>query len=131
MVRYYVREGKNPKTGAAQFYGQNDKVDVIDMNTIADEVSHATTVTKADVRGVLTEMEYILVRLLRNNRGVRFGILGSFSPTVKSTAARLPEEFTKANLKRIAVRFTPAASIKFSLRAENPAMVFERIVEEE
>ena len=129
--KFKVREGKNPKTGQAMFYAQADKVNPVSIYDFAEEIAHSTTVTEADVKAVITEFEVRLMKHFQNNESVRLESVGSFCPRMWSTAARLPEEFTKANLKRIAVRFTPAASIKYSLRAENPAMVFERIVEEE
>lgn len=124
LIKYYVREGKNPKSGAAQYFGQNLPVSVVDINQLCEEVSHTTTVTKADVLAILTETEHQFINLMRSNKSVRFGLLGSFRTTVQSTAARLPEEFTRANLKRIAVRFTPTATMKMQLKNGNPELSF-------
>ena len=131
MVKYYVREGKNPKTGAAMFFGQIDKTNPTLIEDLAEEISHATTATEADIRAVIAEMQVVMIRHLQSGESLRLGMIGSFCPTMQSTAARLPEEFTEANIKRIGVAFRPTSTMKYSLSAGNPKVKFQRLVEEE
>lgn len=127
MIKYYIRQGKHPKTSTAIYFGQNVAVEPITLADIAEEMEHSTTLTKADILACFRELEQVLIAKLRNNISVRFGLLGSFCPTMRSTSARSSVEFTKANIKNIAVAFRPSATMKYKLRADNPEMSFQLV----
>lgn len=124
QIKYYVREGKHFSTGASIFYAQNVAVQPVDIDQICEEVSHSTTVTKADVLAILTELEHQFVNLMRSNKSVRFGLLGSFRTTMQSYAARTSAEFTKSNIRQIGLRFTPSATMKYKLKNGSPEVSF-------
>lgn len=125
-IKYYVREGKSPK-GTAIFYGQNASVQPVELDQICEEVSHATTVTKADVLAILTELEHQFINIMRSNKSVRFGILGAFRSTLQSYASRTSSEFTKANIRQIGLRYTPSATMRYKLKFGSPDMTWEKI----
>lgn len=127
MIKYYIRQGKHPKTSNPIFFGQNVSVDSITLDQIAEEIEHSTTMTKADILACLTEMEDAIINKLRNNVSVRFGLLGSFCPTMRSYAARTIDEFTKANIRNIAVAYRPSATMKYKLKYGHPDMVFQLV----
>ena len=129
--KFKVREGKNPKTGQAMFYAQADKVNPVSIYDFAEEIAHSTTVTEADVKAVITEFEVRLMKHFQNNESVRLESVGSFCPRMRSTAARLPEEFTAANIKGMGVQFTPSSHLKYALSAQNPEVKFTRLQDEE
>lgn len=130
MIKYSVKEGKNPKTGAAMFYAMAAPVTTIKLEFLAEEISQECTVTAHDIRAVISAMEEKIIGHLQNGQSVRLGLLGSFCPTLHSTAARLPEEFTNANIKGIGTSFTPSSTMKYQLAAGNPKVQFQRIEEE-
>lgn len=130
-MKYKLREGKNLRTGAAMFYAMAGPVSVIKLEKIAQEISQECTVTVHDIRAVISALEEKIIAHLQNGDSVRMGLLGSFRPTVKSQAARLPEEFSNANIKRITARFTESATMKYKLSADNPDVSFVRTDEEE
>lgn len=131
LIKYIVRKGKRMSTGADIFYGQNVPVEPVTIDQICEEVSHATTVTQADVLAILTELEHQFINLMRGNKSVRFGLLGSFRSTVQSVAARSSAEFTKANLRQIAVRFTPSPTIRYRLKYGHPDMSWQQVEPDE
>ena len=127
MIKYYIRQGKHPKTGAAIFFGQNLHVEPITLDQIAEEVEHSTTMTKADILACLSEVEEAIIDKFRNNVSVRLGLLGSFCPTMNSVAARSSVEFTKANIKNINVAFRPSPTMKYRLKNGHPEMSFQLV----
>lgn len=129
MFKYRLREGKNPKTGAAMFYAQADEVEVLHIDSVTKEISHACTVTEADVKAVLAEFEFRILAHLQNNESVRMGTLGSFCPRLRSTSAALPEAFTTDNIKGLGVQFRPSSKLLYALSAKNPEVKFQQIVD--
>lgn len=127
IFKYKLKEGKNPKTGSAMFYGQAAETEVVKASDFCEDIAHATTVTEADVKAVLAETERAIIKHLQNNESVRFGTLGSFCPRLKSNSARLPEEFTTANIKGLSCRFTASSKLRYALDAKNPEVKFQDV----
>lgn len=115
------------RTGADMYFGQNVRVAPVALEEIAEEVSHNSTATKADILAILTEFEHQFIKTLRGNKSIHMGLLGSFRATMRSVASRLPEEFTRANIRKIAVVFTPSATMKYELKADNPELTFVKV----
>lgn len=130
MIKYNVKEGKNPRTGAAMFYAMAAPVTTIKLDFLADEISQECTVTAHDIRAVISAMEEKIIGHLQNGQSVRLGLLGSFCPTLRSTAAPSPELFVTDNIKAIGTSFTPSSTMKYQLGAGNPKVQFQRMVEE-
>lgn len=127
MIKYYIRQGKHPKTGAAIFFGQNLPVDPITLDQIAEEVEHSTTMTKADILACLSEVEEAIIAKFRNNVSIRLGLLGSLCPTMRSYAARTSDEFTRANIRYINVAYRPSPTVKYRLKNGHPEMSFQLV----
>lgn len=129
MIKYYLRQVQRLKSGTPMLItiGQNWSVEPVDLNQIAEEISGTMTATKGDVLAVITELERQMVNCFRQNISVRFGILGAFRPTMRSVPSRTSVEFTKANIKRINVVFTPSPTMKYRLKYGHPEMVFQQV----
>lgn len=125
MFKYRILEGKNPKTGIAMFYGIADKVNAIKASDICREIAHSCTVTEADVKGLLAEVEKCILGHLQNNESVRLGTFGSFCPRMKSSSATSAALFLPENIKGMGVSFTPSHKLKAALRADNPDVKFK------
>lgn len=127
MIKYKVVEGKNLKTGAAIFFGMAAPVNVVKLESLADEISGECTVTAHDIRAVISALEEKIIRHLQNGNSVRLGLLGSFCPTIRSTAAPSPELFTTDSIKAIGVHFSESSTMRYHLSAQNPEVQFQRI----
>lgn len=127
MIKYYIRQGKHPKTGADIFFGQNVPVRIITLEQIAEEVEHSTTMTKADILACLSELEEAVIAKFRNNVSIHLGLLGSLCPTMRSYAARTRTEFTRGNIRYINVAFRPSPTIKYRLKNGHPEMSFQLV----
>lgn len=125
--KYRITEGKNPKTGAAMFYGVGAETNTVKVDNFIDQIVHSTTLTKADVRAVLVELEYCIMRHMQNNESVRLGTLGSFCPRLRCNAAASPALWLPNNIKGIHCGFTPSSDLKYALKAGNPDVKFKQI----
>lgn len=127
MFKYRIQEGKNPKTGLSMFYGIGDKVTSIKITDISREMSHSCTITEADFKGMLAEVENRIIQHLQNNESVRFGTLGSFCPRMKSNSATSAALFLPENIKGMGVAFTPSVKLKAALKNGNPSVKFKQV----
>ena len=112
------------------FYAMPAPVTTIKLEFLAEEISQECTVTAHDIRAVISAMEEKIIGHLQNGQSVRLGLLGSFCPTLRSTAAPSPELFVTDNIKAIGTSFTPSSTMKYQLGAGNPKVQFQRMVEE-
>lgn len=126
-MKYKVVEGKNLKTEQSIFYAMAAPVTVVKLAELAEEISQECTVTPHDIRAVISALEERIIAHLQGGRSVRLGLLGSFCPTVRSTAADSLQEFTTSNIKAIGVHFTQSSTMRFKLSADNPSVSFERV----
>ncbi len=126
MIKYKVVERKNLKTEEPLFFAQTSSVDTVKMSLIAQEISQECTVTPHDILAVISAMEERIIGHLQQGQSVRFGLLGSFRPTVKSKCAPSLEEFTPENIRGLAVAYTPSTTIKYQLSLANPNVTVAR-----
>lgn len=127
MFKYRIREGKNPKTGLAIFFGVGDKVTAIKSTDLCREIAHSCTVTEADFECLLAEAEKRIIQHLQNNESVRLGTFGSFCPRMKSNSASSAALFLPENIKGIGVTFTPSTKLKAALKKGNPEVKFKQL----
>lgn len=67
-----------------------DRNGVIDSDKIAQEVALDTGARPAQVKMILNTLNDRMLAWLEEGHGVRFGKLGSFLPSVRARAGRLP-----------------------------------------
>lgn len=79
-----IKNSKNSKNGYT--YGRAVVLGVVSTKDLAEEVSHSTTVTRADVMAVLIEACVAIKKHLLNSQGVKLEELGTFKPALKTKA---------------------------------------------
>lgn len=127
MIKYNLKEGRNPKTADPMFYAMAAPVSTVKLSTLAEEISRECTVTVHDCLAVISALEEKIIQHLQNGQSVRLGMLGSFCPTIRSKATRKAEDFTNACIKSIHAAFHPTSTMRFQLSADNPRVQFQRI----
>ena len=105
-VNYAVMKTKNPNgiEGTDYFHGRAVKTSDYDFEDLADDVQTSTTVTEADVLGVLRAMKGYIVKALLAGRVVVLNDIGRFQIGLKGKC------YTKAAMQEEG--FSPAAQIK-------------------
>ncbi len=131
MLKYNVVGRKNPQNQEVKYYAQLETPMVVKLTQLTDAISKESTVTKHDVKAVLSALEEHIVSQLYNGASVRLGDLGSFRASLNSEGVVNPEEFTSAHIKRVKVIFTPSTAIKYLLDKTNPNVQFMKVGEEE
>ena len=120
MIKYTLISRKNPLTKEIQWHGNAVPVTPIMLDQIAEEISSQCTLTAHDIKAVISALEEVNFKHLRNGESVRLGDLGSFHARLASKGAVSEEDFTVENFRGIKVRFVPSSKLRFELSIKNP-----------
>ena len=116
MINITVRSKKNFKLDKKQYYPQIAPATPIGLNDVAAQIEKQSTVSLADIKGVLDALEQTMGDALTSGHSVRLGDLGSFRITCTTTHGEdAPELVTTKQVKRLRVRFTPSAVMQQKL----------------
>ena len=110
-VRFKILQNKI--TGSKSFgkwYGKSVSLGDVDTKTLAEEISHSTTVTRSDVAAVLIELFRVMREHLQASQTVVLDEIGSFRLAIKSNPADKKENFTANNIKSFRVIYRPVSS---------------------
>ena len=107
-IRYKKVQNKiEGSVNYGKWYGRAVVLDTIDTKALAEEISHATTVTRADIMAVLIELVVAMKNHLQNSQKVDIDGLGSFRVGIQSTLADKAEDFNATKIKGYRVVFSP------------------------
>lgn len=107
-IRY--RKVQNKRAASSTFgkwYGRAIIMDVISTKALAEEISHATTVTYADVLAVLTETAVFMKGHLLNSQKVVLDGIGSFRVGISTKPAETSAEFDGSKIAGYHIVYTP------------------------
>lgn len=90
------------------------ETDVEELTTLIEKIS---TVSGADIRGVVYSLVDIAVQQLSNGRIVRLGDLGSLRVSLSSEGHEAEEDVSAASIKGARIIFTPGSRLKGMLKA--------------
>ena len=110
LYKKYQNKIKSSKT-YGKWYGRAVILDTISTRQLAEEVSHATTVTYADVVAVLAELTTAIKSHLQNSQAVVLDGIGRFKVAVSTTGADSRTDFKASNIRRYRINYFP--EIKF------------------
>lgn len=88
---------------------------VVDIETIAQEVSDKCTVTRADVHAVMSELEEYVGDQLLQGKNIRMHALGSFRTTLRTEGAYSESDCTAANIRGLNIRYTMSSYLSHAL----------------
>lgn len=107
-IRY--RKVQNKITDSASFgkwFAKAVSISTVDTEALAEEISHSTTVTRADIMAVIIELVVAMQRHLLSSEKVVIDGLGSFRTGIKSRAADKPEDVNATKIRGYRVIFSP------------------------
>lgn len=90
-----------------KWYGKAVVLGKVSTKDLSEEISHATTVTRADVLAVLTEMSDALKRHLLNSQKVSLDGIGTFRVSIKTSMADEKDDFNASKIKGYRIIYTP------------------------
>ena len=100
------------KDSEKKFYAVSKTNGTSSMKTLCKLISARSTVSSADVKAVLDNLNFILDMELRAGRIVQLGEFGNFRLSLSSNGASDKKSFTQADVKGARVIFTPGASLR-------------------
>lgn len=89
----------------------------VSTKELASEIQDCTTMSEADVIGVLTALNKALVRHLHNGDKVHIEGLGYLELTLSCPSVRYPNQIRAESVKLKSVAFRPDQELKYNLRA--------------
>ena len=87
------------------------------LDTIAKEISHATSVSYPDVLAALKAFEIHVSNHVLMGSAVKFGTLGAFIPSIHSKSVKKPEDVDAECVRRITCRFYPSVAFKQTMKS--------------
>lgn len=104
------RKVQNKIEGTKDFnwwYGRAVILDTISTKQLAEEISHSTTVTQADIMAVLTELTVAVRNHLLNSHRVVIDGLGGFRAGLKCKPTEKKEDFNANGVKGYRIIYQP------------------------
>ncbi|WP_242085540.1 HU family DNA-binding protein [Aestuariivivens sediminis] len=83
-----------------------------DMERLIKSIEKISTVSGADIRGVLYALVDVSIDALEHGQIVRIGDLGNLRVNLSSSSADTEEEVVAGNIKRGKIIFTPGSRLK-------------------
>lgn len=88
----------------------------VSLDEIAQEISHATSVSYPDTLAALKAFEMHVSKHVMNGNAVMFGTLGAFIPKIKAQACLSADDVNAESIKRVTCRFYPSVAFKNTLK---------------
>ncbi len=111
-VRYKKELGKGEGAPAYnKWYGRAVSLGRVKTSDLAEEISHSSTVTRADIMAVLIELTQVMKKHLQNSMTVQLDGLGDFRVGLKTKCVDKAEDFTAANIYGYQIIYRP--EVKF------------------
>lgn len=114
MITFKPVLRKNPKypDDPKKYYPIIKSTGSVDVRTISEELSDASTLNSVDIRAVLFGLEKALLKYLQEGYTVKFGDLGTFRPSLGGTQADTADELTASNVSKVRIVFAPSMILK-------------------
>jgi len=108
-----VVEKPNPqKRDEVKFYVQPIRKGTITRAKLEEGIIRETSLSKADVRGVVTVLSDLFGDYLTEGYNISLDELGTFSLRVQSEGSENEEEASVRNIKKLSVGFRPAVALR-------------------
>ncbi|SFC53939.1 DNA-binding protein, histone-like, putative [Parapedobacter composti] len=113
-IKFNVVEIGKPGEPAApkKFYARPVHAGIISLESMAEDISHASSLTESDVYAVLQSLVREIPRNISRGYIVRLGNLGAFRLSSNSVGSDTPEEVTAGNIFRKRLLFHPGKHVR-------------------
>ncbi len=95
-----------------KWYATAKSTGTADMAELCMLIAARSTVSSADVKAVLDNLNFVIDFQLKSGRTVKMGEFGSFRLSISSEGAETKEDFTSSMLKTPKIVFTPGAALR-------------------
>jgi predicted histone-like DNA-binding protein len=113
IVKRDINVGNNP---GEKYLAQMVREQPVDLDLIAEQIAGASTMSKADVMGVLQQLQEEMSYHLTRGASIRLGLLGTFTPYLRSKA-QLDVDLVKAStIKGLHITFRPSTWLNLKIK---------------
>ena len=127
MIKFYVKPFKKPGTETILYMAAKQPGSVVTLKSICERVEKRSTMSSADIRGVIDAVTYEIKQELLNGNNVNMGeTFGSFHLTMRSNSCSTKEEVTAESIRALKVQFVPNAEWRFDFKPGSPRVNFEQ-----
>jgi predicted histone-like DNA-binding protein len=118
-LKFKSQQKINPRdlTAPRKYYATAVTGSIVDLEELAEFVSDQSTISEADILGVLKAMERTMVREMLKGRSIRLGDIGSLVMTIQSEGQEKPEDVTSSSIKKARVNFRPGKRLRKMLKS--------------
>ena len=108
----------NPQDLAApkKYYAPAVSGKVCDFDELTEFISDQSTLSEADIYGVLKAVERTIIREMGKGRPIQLGGIGVFRLSLQSLGHEKPEEVLSDSIKKVKTSFRPGKRLKKMLK---------------
>ena len=113
-INYSVSARPNPrdKEAAPKFYGKVQSTGTVSFDTLAEDISYATSLTDGDVSNVLRALVKQVKKHLTDGKIVQLDGLGTFQFQMSSKGAETEKDYNTSLIRKVRIQFRPGRLIK-------------------
>ena len=120
MIEFSVIEKGQPGViggGEKKFYAIIKRKGVISLENLSREIAGRSTMSEADVTGVLISLVETMETFLAEGYQIQLGQLGSLRISLSSRGEQTMDEVSKFSIKKARILFRPGSKIERLLKA--------------
>jgi predicted histone-like DNA-binding protein len=112
-VKRNILFGDNP---GERYIARIVREQFVDLDLIAEQIAGASTMSKADVMGVLQQLQVEMSYHLLRGASVRLGILGTFTPNLRAKSQAEAEKVKADTIKGLYIAFRPGPWFNYQIK---------------
>ena len=114
VVKRDIHVGNNP---GEKYIARMVREQSVDLNYIADQIAGASTMSKADVMGVLQQLQVEMSYHFLRGASVKLGLLGTFTPYLRAKSQLNADEVKASTIKGLHITFRPSSWLSVKIKS--------------
>lgn len=118
-IKYNVIEKPEPGItggGVKKWYASAKTDGEMTIDELSKEIEKFSSLTEADIRGVIIALENVIITQIVNGRIIRLDKLGSFYPSLSSNGVEREADFSPTLIKGAKLNYRPGTRITDALK---------------
>ena len=113
VVKRDIHVGNNP---GEKYIARMVREQSVDLNYIAEQIAGASTMSKADVMGVLQQLQVEMSYHFLRGASVKLGLLGTFTPYLRAKSQLNADEVKASTIKGLHITFRPSSWLSVKIK---------------
>ena len=113
VVRRDINVGNNP---GEKYIAQMIREQPVDLDLIAEQIAGSSTMSKADVMGVLQQLQVEMSYHFLRGASVKLGLLGTFTPYIRAKSQLSAEAVKASTIKGLHITFRPSPWLSVKIK---------------